>query len=206
MWVELILSTFEDLPTVSDEGRWRVTRRKPENYKWWKFSKSLNMHFDKKWIWFPILMWFCIEVLKLTNLSKWAEQPKSCTGNENSTKNWKNELDFIWKDSHSRSWRNKSHSIPRDISWDSIENKFSQSTMKKFVSWGSIEEKFKVWCKNALCCKNGVRSLSFLTLKSFHTSQTLTRWKILKSHTKLSLLSKISSKLSLLVYPLALQS
>ena len=59
--------------------------------------------------------------------------------------------------------------------------------------------------KNALCFENAVRSLSFFTLKSFHTSQISMRWKILKTRTKSSLLSKISSKLSLLVSPLSLQ-
>ena len=103
------------------------------------------MHFDKICTWYPIFMWFWVEqVLKLTNLKKWAEQPKSCMGDENSTKNWKkNELEFIWKDFHSRSWRNKSHSIQRCISWDLIENKFLQSTKKKFVSWSLMKEKVR---------------------------------------------------------------
>ena len=124
------------------------------------------MHFDKSCTWFLIFMWFWVEkVLKLTNLTKWVEQPKSCTGDENSTKNWKNVLDFVWKDFHSRSWRNKFHSILRCISWDLIENKFSQSTMKKLVSWGSMKEKLEVWWENVFVSWNGVRILSFHTWK-----------------------------------------
>ena len=70
-WVNLILSTFEDPPSVSDQGRWRVTRRLLENHKWWKIYGSLIMHFDKSCTWFPILMWFWVEqVLKLSNLTK----------------------------------------------------------------------------------------------------------------------------------------
>ena len=118
----------------------------------------------------------------------------------------KNELDFIWMDFHYGSWRYKSHSVPRCISWDSIENKFLQSTMKKLVSRGSMKEKLEVWWKNAFVFWNDVRSLSFLSLKIFHTSQTSMRWKFLETRTKSSHLSKISSKLSLLVSPLALQS
>ena len=111
-----------------------------------------------------------------SQLSKWAEKRNSCTSDENSIKNWKNELDFIWKDFDSRSWRNKSHSILRCISWDSIENNFSQSMMKKLVSRGSMKEKLEVWWKNAFVSWNGVRNLSFLTLESFHTSQVSMRW------------------------------
>ena len=50
-----------------------------------------------------------------------------------------------------------------------------------------------------------MRSLSFLTLKSFHTSQVSMRLKFLETQTKSCQLSKISSKLSLLVSPLVLQ-
>ena len=64
------------------------------------------------------------------------------------------------------------------------------------VRW---KKKFEVWWKNYLCFENCVRSLSFHTWKSFHTSQTSMRWKILKIRTKSSLRSKITSKLSLLV-------
>ena len=135
-----------------------------------------------------------------------AEQPKWCMGDQNSTKNWKNELDFIWNDFYSRSWRNKSHSILRYISWDLVENKFLQSVMKKCVPWGSMKEKVWSLMKECLVFENCVRILSFHTWKSFLTSQTLMTWKILKTATKSSLLSKISSKLSLLVSPLALQS
>ena len=150
------------------------------------------MNFGEIWNWFPIFMWFFIEeLLQLKNLLEWAKQPNSCTGDENSTKNWKNELEFIWKDFDSRSWRNKSHSVLRYISWDSIENKFSQSTMKKLVSWGSMKEKLEVWWKNAFVFWNGVRSLSFLTFKSFHTSQVSMRWNFFGN------LNKILSTLTL---------
>ena len=71
------------------------------------------------------------------------------------------------------------------------------------VQW---KKKFEVWWKNASCFRKSVRILSFHTFKGFHTSKTLMRWKILKTRTKSSLLSKISNKLSLLVSPLALQS
>ena len=47
------------------------------------------------------------------------------------------------------------------------------------------KKKFEVWWKNALCFENGVRSLSFLTLKSFHTSRTSRRWKILENSNKI---------------------
>jgi hypothetical protein len=110
----------------------------------------------------------------------------------------KNRLDFIWKDFDSRSWRNKSHSILICISWDSIKNKFSQSTMEKLVPWGLMKEKLEVWWKNDFLSWNGVRSLSFHA----HTSM---RWKFLETRTKSSQLSKISHKLSLLVSPLVLQ-
>ena len=130
------------------------------------------MHLDKSCTWFPILMWFWVEqVLKLTNLTKWAEQSKSCTGDENSTKNRKNDLDFIWKDFNFGSWIEKSHSIPRCISWDLIENKILQSTMKSLSHGIQWKKKLEVWWKIALVFWNGVRRLSFLTLKSFHTSQ-----------------------------------
>ena len=116
------------------------------------------MNFDKTYTWFPILMWFCIEeVLKLTNMTKMGRTTKIMYGRWKFIQKLKNELDFIWKDFHSRSWRNKSHSIPRCISWDSIENNFSQSMMKKFVSWCSMKEKlgrlvkkwfvFWKWCE-----------------------------------------------------------
>jgi hypothetical protein len=42
------------------------------------------------------------------------------------------------------------------------------------IMWTKVlmmKEEFEVWWKNALCFENGVRSLSFLTLKFFHTSQ-----------------------------------
>ena len=105
------------------------------------------------WTWFQIFMWFYIEeVLNLTNLLECAEQPNSCTSDENSTKNWKKmNLTSYKKDFHSISWRNNSHSIPRSISWDSIENKFSQSMMKNLVSWGSMKEKVRSWVKECFC-------------------------------------------------------
>ena len=137
-------------------------------------------------------------------MSKWVEQAYSCTGDENSTKNWKNQLDFIWKDFDSRSWRNKSHLVLWCISWDYFENKFSRSTMKSWSHEVRWKKKLEFWWKNALCFENGVRSLSFLTLKSFHTSQTSMRRKFLETQTKSSQLSKISSKLSFLVSPLVL--
>ena len=109
-----------------------------------------------------------------------------------------NELDFIWKYFHSISWRNKSHLILRCILWYSIKNKFSQSTMKFFVSWGSMKEKFEVWWKKSLCFENGVRSLSFVTLESFHTSQTSMIWKILENlHKILSTLENLKQNLTL---------
>ena len=134
-----------------------------------------------------------------------AEQPKSGMGDENSTKHWKIEHDFIWQDFHFGSWINKFHSILRCILWYLGENKFLQSAMKS-VSWGSMKENVWSLMKECLVFENCVRSLSFLTLKSFHTSQTSMRWKFLETQTKSSQLSKISSKLSLLVSPLVPQS
>ena len=93
--------------------------------------------FPKAWIciWISHVLdsqsWCDSKVLKLSNLLNmgWTTK-KPCTDNENSTKNWKNQLDFIWKDFDSRTWRNKSHLILRCISWKSIKNKFPQSTIK----------------------------------------------------------------------------
>ena len=92
----------------------------------------------------------------------------------------KTQLDFIWKDFTSRSQRNKFHSIQRFISWDSIKNKFSQSTMKIWSHEVRWKKKLEVGWKNAYVSWNGVRKLSFLTLTSFHTSHTSMEWKSLE--------------------------
>ena len=124
------------------------------------------------------------EVLKLSNLSKWAKQPKSCTGDENSTKNWKNELDFISKDFDSRSWGNKSHSISRCISWYLIENEFSQSTMKKLVSRGSMREKSKVWWK-MFCVLEWCEKFKFYYFGKFSHFTSFDEMKILRNLNKI---------------------
>ena len=151
-----------------------------------KTFQNLDMNFDKSCNWFAILMWFWVEkVLKLTNLTKWVEQPKSCTGDENSTKNWKNELDFIWKDFHSGLWRKNSHSILRCISWDSIENKFLQSVMKKFVSWGSMKEKVWSLVKKCFVFWKWCEKFKFSYFEKFSHFTNFDKMKILENLNKI---------------------
>ena len=121
-------------------------------------------------------MWFKgSQALKLVKHG--LNNQKPCMDNENSTKNWKNQLDFIWKDFTSRSQWNKSHSIRRCISWDSIENEFSQSMMKIWSHEVRWKKKLEVGWKNVFVSWNGVRRLRFLTWTNFHTLHTLMNWK-----------------------------
>ena len=93
--------------------------------------------------------WCDSKVHKLSNLlvMGWTTK-KPCTSDEKSIKNWKNQLDFIWKDFTSRSQWNKSHSIQRCISWDSVENEFSQSMMKSWSHEVRWMKKLEVGWKN----------------------------------------------------------
>ena len=157
------------------------------------------MHFDESFTLFPILMWFWVEqVLKLTNLTKWMNNQNHARAMKIQPKTEK--LNMTWYD--------------RILILDHEETSFIQfwdvfyeiQLKISFYNlwWKSLSHGIR-W-KNALCFKNCVRSLSFHTWKIFHTSQTSMRWKLLTNRTKSSLLSKISSKLSLLVSPVALQS
>ena len=149
------------------------------------------MHLNKSCTWFLILMWFWIEeVLKLSNLTKWVEQPKSCMDDQNKNNNWKNELDFIWKDFYSISWRNKPNSIQRCISWDSIENKFSQSMKKKFLSWSSLKEKVEFWWKNAFVFWEWYEKFMFSYFEKFPHFKNFDALKVLGNSNKILLTLK----------------
>ena len=140
-------------------------------------------------------------MLKLTNFSRWVEQPSSCTGDENSNQNRKNELDFIWKDFDSRSWRNKSHSILRSISWYSIKNMFSQSTIKKLVSWGSMKEKVRSWVKECFWVLEWCEKIKFSYFDKFSHFTLFDEMKILRnSITVLSTLTNLTQTLTLSLF------
>ena len=166
------------------------------------------MKLEYEWTWFLILMWFWIEeVLKLTNLSKWVEQPNSCMGDENSTKNWKKinltsyEMILILdheETSPVRFW-DVFHEIRSNISF---HNPWWKSWSHE-VRW---KKKLEVWWKNSFVFWNGVRSLSFLLWKVFTLHKLRwdeNFWKLEQNplNSKKTLIN-----LSLLVFPLALQS
>ena len=65
---------------------------------------------------------------------------------------------------------------------------------EKCVSWISMKEKVLKLVEKCFVLRKQVRSLSFHTSKFFSHSTTSMEWKILKTQTKSSLLSKISSK------------
>ena len=52
-------------------------------------------------------------------------------------------------------------------SWDSIENKFLQSVMKKFVSWGLMKEKVWSLMKECFVFDRCVRSFKFSYLEKY---------------------------------------
>ena len=157
------------------------------------------MHLYKSCTWFPIFMLFWVgEALKLSNLSKWDEQPKSCTCDENSTKNWKNELDFTWKDFDSRSWRNKSHSILRCISWDSIENKFFTIHDEKVGPTRFDERKVRSLVKKWFCVLEWCEKFKFYYFGIFSHFTSFDEMKILRNSNKiLSTLKNIKQALTL---------
>ena len=122
----------------------------------------------------------------------------SCTGNENPTKNWKNKLDLIWKDFDSRSWRNKSHLILRSISWDLIENKFSQSTMKSWSHEVRWMKKIEVAWKNVFCVLEWCEKFKFYYFDKFSHFTHFDEMKILRnSITILSTLTNLTQTLTL---------
>ena len=116
----------------------------------------------------------------------------------------KNELEFIWKDFDSRSWRSKSHSILRCISWDLGENRLLQSMVKKCVSWNSMKEFFFEVMERMFYIWETSEKFKFSYLEKFFLTQQLRwngkYWKLelnpllsWKSQVKLSLLSSSHS-------------
>ena len=146
-------------------------------------------------------MWFWVEeVLQLTNLTKWVNNQNREWAMKIRPKSKKMNLtsyDRILILDHEKISLIRFQDVFHEI-WLKIS--FNNLWWKSFSHGVRWKKNFEIWWKNALCFEICVRSLSF------HTSQTLMRWKILKTRKKSSLRSKISRKLSLLVSPLALQS
>ena len=164
------------------------------------------MHFYKTWTWFLILMWLlknclnsqtCQNVLNnQTHARAMKIRPKTEKMNFTSY-----EIILILdheETSPIRFW-DVFHEIWSKISFHNPRWKGLSHGVRWKKSWILVKKCFFYF-------ENVVINLSFLNLKSFHTSQTSMRWKSLKTQTKSSLLSKILNKLSLLVSPLALQS
>ena len=157
------------------------------------------MYFYNFCTWFPILMWFWVEqVLKLTNLTKWLNNQNHARAMKIRPKTEKLDMtsyDRIFILDHEETclirFRDVFHEIWLKISfynpwWKSVSHG---------VQW---KKKFQVSWKNVFCLKNVWEVKVFIPGKVFLTSQTSMGWKILKTLTKSSLLSKITSKLSLL--------
>ena len=125
-----------------------------KNYKWWKISESLILHFDKFCTWFPILKWFWVEkVLKLSNLTNWLNIQNHARAMKNQTKTEKLNMtsyDRIFIMGHEETclirFRDVFHEIRVKI--------FFYNPWWKSVSHGfRIKKKFEVWWKNSLCLK-----------------------------------------------------
>ena len=171
-------------------------------------SGSLIVRFENFSSWFLLLMWFWVEqVLKLTNLTNWLNNPKSCAGGENSTKNWKSKHSFIWWDFHSGSWRNMSHSILRFLSWDLGEKCDFAIRSEKVCLMESDERKRLKLMEIMLCVWETRKKFKFSYLEKFFLTQQL-RWNGKSWKLELNPLFSCKSqvKLSLLASSLSLQS
>ena len=154
------------------------------------------MHFDKPCTWFSILNWFWVEkVLKITNLAKWLNNQNHARAMKIWPKTEKLNMtsyDRIFIQDHEETclirFRDVFHEIQLIIG-------FYNSRWKSVSHGVWWNKKFEVWWKNALCFKIVWDVQVFILVKVFPHSQTSMGWKSLKTWTKSSLLSKITSKL-----------
>ena len=157
------------------------------------------MNFEKFYTWFPLLMWIRFEqVLKLTNLTNRMNnqnhvrvvkiRPESKKMNMAS-------YDEIFMQDHEETCFNRFQDVIHEIRvkmcfcnprWKSVSHR---------VRWNRM---FWSWWKSDLNWENKWEVWVFIVKIFFLTWQTWIEWKILKNQSKSSLLSKISSKLSLL--------
>ena len=116
-------------------------------------------NFLKAWLW--ILISFVLdsksscdsEFRKCLNSQTWQNgwTTKLMHGRLKFDQNWKNQLDFIWKDFDIRPWRYKSHSILRCISWDSVENKLFTIRDENVCLVDFYEGKFLKFDERMIC-------------------------------------------------------